>query len=136
MLKKFFATFFAAAILLSVSGCISTLADVRSAKGSGVSRTYAASQEEVWKTVPLVLVELGLQFVSEDKQKGHVLAQHAGKAFVSYEANVAIFIESVNGATRTRVEVVSKPIDSTQIFAPGWGNDILNKLDEKLNSRG
>lgn len=134
MIKKFFATFFVAAILLSASGC-TTLADARAAKGSGVSRTYAASKEEVWKAVPSVLVALGLQLVSDNKQEGYILAQRGMTAF-SYGENVAIFVESIGGVTKTRVEIVSKKVMATNIFAPSWENDILNKLDEKLNSQG
>lgn len=134
MIKKFLVTFFAAAILLSASGC-STLADARAAKGSGVSRTYAASQDEVWKAVPSVLVAIGLQLVSDNKQEGYILAQRGITAF-SYGENVAIFVESIGGVTKTRVEIVSKKVMATNIFAPSWENDILNKLDEKLNSQG
>lgn len=134
MIKKFLVTFFAAAILLSASGC-STLADARAAKGSGVSRTYAASQDEVWKAVPSVLMALGLQLVSDNKQEGYILAQRGITAF-SYGENVAIFVESIGGVTKTRVEIVSKKVMATNVFAPSWENDILNKLDEKLNSQG
>jgi hypothetical protein len=130
MFSKFFAAFFAGAILLAASGC-ATLADARAAKGSGVSRTYEASQETVWKAVPSVLAELGLQLVGDNKQEGYILAQRGISAF-SYGENVAIFVESVGGVTKTRVEVISKKAMATNVFAPSWENDILNKLDEKL----
>ncbi len=135
MFKKVFTAFIVIAFLLSISGCISTLADARAAKGSGVSRTYSATQEVVWKAVPSVLADLDLQFVSENKKEGYILAQHAGVPFVSYESNVAIFIESAGGVTKTRVEVVSKHIDSTQIFGSGWGNDILPPIISFWTSR-
>jgi len=133
MFKKIFATVFTVAVLLSASGC-ATLADARAAKGAGVSRTYSASQETVWKAIPPILAELGLQFVSDNKQEGYILAQRGITAF-SYGENVAIFVESVGGVTKTRVEVISKKTMSTNIFAPSWENDILNKLDEKLEQK-
>lgn len=133
MLNKISAAIFAIAIICSASGC-TTLADARTAKGSGVSRTYAVSEETVWAAVPPVLAELGLSLAGENKQEGYILAQRGMTAF-SYGENVAIFVESVNGVTKTRVEVVSKKAMSTNIFAPSWENDILNKLDEKLKSQ-
>lgn len=132
MFKKIFAAIFAVAILFSASGCTSTLSDARTAKGSGVSRTYAASQETVWKAVPSVLEELGLQLVSENKQEGYFLAQK-GVHGLSYGENVAIFVESAGSATKTRVEVISKKAVSMVLYAPNWEDDILNKLDVKLN---
>jgi hypothetical protein len=63
--------------------------------------------------------------------EGYILAQRGITAF-SYGENVAIFVESVNGVTRTRVEVVSKKAMATNVFAPDWSKEILDKLDEKL----
>lgn len=130
MFKKVFAAIFAVAILFFASGC-STLADTRAAKGSGMSRTYAASQEAVWKAIPSVLADLGLQLVSENKQEGYILAQR-GITGLSYGENVAIFVESAGGVAKTRVEVVSKKVSSMVLYAPNWESDILNTLDEKL----
>jgi hypothetical protein len=128
-MKKIVTAIFAIAVLVSESGC-ATLGDARAAKGTGAARRYNASQETIWKAVPQVLTELGLQFVSDNKQEGYVLAQRGITAF-SYGENVAIFIEA-SGDAHARVEVVSKKTMATNVFAPSWENDILNKLDEKL----
>jgi hypothetical protein len=45
---------------------------------------------------------------------------------------VAIFVESAGGATKTRVEVVSKKAMATNVFATDWSKDILDKLEQKL----
>lgn len=97
MFKKIIAALFAIAVLVTASGC-ATLADARAAKGSGVSRTYAAPHEVVWKTIPSVLTELGLPLVGENKQEGYILAQRGITAF-SYGENVAIFVEPEGGVT-------------------------------------
>lgn len=133
MFKKLAAMLFALTALAVTSGC-ATLADARAAKGSGVSRTYDAPHEVVWKTIPSVLSELGLPLVGENKQEGYILAQRGITAF-SYGENVAIFVESEGGVTKTRVEVISKKAMATNIFAPSWENDILNRLDEKLKPK-
>lgn len=130
MLKKIITVFVAIAAVAFMSGC-STLADARSAKGSGLSREYSAPMDQVWKVLPAVLAELSLPMVGDNKQEGYILAQRGITAF-SYGENVAIFVESVNGVTRTRVEVVSKKSMATNIFAPDWSKEILDKLGEKL----
>jgi len=130
VLKRILTVFLAIAAIAFMSGC-STLADARSAKGSGLSREYSAPIDQVWKTLPAVLAELSLPMVSDNKQEGYILAQRGITAF-SYGENVAIFVESINGVTRTRVEVVSKKSMATNVFAPDWSKEILDKLDEKL----
>jgi hypothetical protein len=133
MFKRIVTTAIVIAALVSATGC-STLADARSAKGSGVSRTYAAPQDAVWKAIPLVLTELGLPLVSENKTEGYILAQRGITAF-SYGENVAIFVETEGGVTKTRVEVISKKALATNFLAPSWENEILNKLDQKLKPK-
>ena len=130
MLKKSFAILAAVTTMALVTGC-STLADSRAAKGTGVAREYAAPIEVVWKTMPAVLADLSLPMVADNRQEGYILAQRGLTAF-SHGENVAIFVEAVNGVTKTRVEVVSKKSVATNMFAPDWSKNILDKLDEKL----
>lgn len=130
MFKKILVVFIALAVTAFMSGC-STLADARSAKGTGSAREYSASVDEVWKAMPTVLAELSLPLVGDNKAEGYILAQRGITAF-SYGENVAIFVESVNGVTRTRVEVVSKKSMATNVFAPDWSKEILDKLGERL----
>jgi uncharacterized protein YceK len=130
MFKRILVIFMAFAAAAFMSGC-STLADARSAKGTGTSREYSASVDEVWKAMPKVLADLSLPMVGDNKTEGYILAQRGITAF-SYGENVAIFVESVNGVTRTRVEVVSKKSMATNVFAPDWSKEILDKLGEKL----
>jgi len=62
--------------------------------------------DKVWGAIPVVLSELQLPLVSQNRADGTVLAQR-GITPLSYGENVAIFVESVNQA-KTRVEVTSK----------------------------
>lgn len=130
MLRTSLVAFAALVTIATMSGC-STLADARAEKGTGLSREYSASIDSVWKTIPSVLAELKLPMVGENKQEGYILAQRGITPF-SYGENVAIFVESVGGMVRTRVEVVSKKAMATNIFAPDWAQEILDKLGEKL----
>ncbi|MBX3716283.1 MAG: hypothetical protein KF738_09820 [Burkholderiales bacterium] len=130
MSTRVLASLAAFAALALATGC-TTLADARAAKGSGPSREYAASMDKVWNTIPVVLKELELPLVSQNRAEGTVLAQRGITAF-SYGENVAIFVEPVGGQVRTRVEIVSKKAMQTNIFAPDWSVEILDKLGEKL----
>jgi hypothetical protein len=130
MSTRVLASLAAVAALALATGC-TTLADARAAKGSGPSREYAASMDKVWNTIPVVLKELELPLVSQNRAEGTVLAQRGITAF-SYGENVAIFVEPVGGQVRTRVEIVSKKAMQTNIFAPDWSVEILDKLGEKL----
>ena len=130
MFKKILVVFIALAATAFMSGC-STLADARSAKGTGPAREYSASVDEVWKAMPTVLAELSLPLVGDNRAEGYILAQRGITVFSNGE-NVAIFVESVNGVTRTRVEVVSKKSMALNVFAPDWSKEILDKLGEWL----
>ena len=130
MLKNIVAVVAALAMLSFTSGC-ATLADAEAAKGTGTSREYAASMDQVWSAIPTVLSELHLSLVSQNRAEGTILAQR-GVTPLSYGENVAIFVEPVAGSTRTRVEIVSKKAMATNVFAPNWSNEILDQLGEKL----
>lgn len=117
-------------ILLSVvflHGC-TTLADARKAEGEGVRKIYKADIDAVWKKTTQVLSKLKLEVATENKQEGFILAQRGMGFFqMSYGENVAIFLKSKN-ATETEVEVVSKKVMTTNIFAPDWAIDIHREL--------
>ena len=134
MPRSAFAVIAALASLSFTSGC-ATLADAQAAKGTGTSREYAAPVDKVWSAIPPVLVELQLPLVSQNRADGTVLAQRGVTPF-SYGENVAIFVEPVGGAARTRVEIVNKRAMATNVFAPDWSTEILDKLGEKLRQPG
>jgi hypothetical protein len=121
---------FSAALL--VSGC-SNLADARAAKGTGLAREYSATIDATWKAVPQVLQDISLPLVTENRQQGYILAQRGLSAF-SYGENVAIFIDSVAGSVKTKVEVVSMKALATNILAPDWSKEILDALEKKLTN--
>lgn len=120
----------ALATLSFTSGC-ATLADAQAAKGTGTSREYSAPMEKVWSAIPAVLADLHLPLVSQNRAEGTMLAQRGVTPF-SYGENVAIFVEPIASSTRTRVEIVSKKAMATNVFAPDWSSEILDKLGEKL----
>ncbi len=112
-----------------LSGC-ATLADARYARGQGVQRTYNADFETVWRAVPQALSSLGLSVAGDNKKEGYYLAQRGITAF-SYGEHVAVFVESA-GENQTKVEVVSKKAMATNIFAPDWAPEVLQRLNQML----
>lgn len=114
-----------------MAGC-STLADAKAAKGQGSSRIYDKDYETVWNATIDVVSNTDLELVSDNKEKGTILAQRSMTAF-SYGENVAIFVEPMSGQNKTKVEVVNKIALATNITAANWETTLINSLDEKLN---
>lgn len=124
------ATAISLSAIFLASGC-TTLADAQAAKGTGKYRTYNKDFNTVWNTTLEVVKESGLDLVTDNKEKGNILAQGAMSAF-SYGENVAIFIEPIEPKVTTRVEVVNKRALATNITATNWSTVLLNAIDEKL----
>ena len=109
------------------TGC-STLADAQAARGTGESRIYDRPYEVVWIAASETVRDSGLTLVSEEKEKGLILARGGVSAF----ENVAVFVEDIGGRARTRVEVSSKRALATNITAKNWETKLLESLDKKL----
>ena len=124
----FFLIFWAA-----VSGC-TTLADAKLARGTGESRLYPVSANEIWSILPEAVRVAGLDYVDGNRQEGYALAQHSMN-LLTYGENVAIFVESGNDVSTTRVEVVSKRALATNITASNWEETILDGLGRALKDR-
>lgn len=110
-----------------------TLKDVRNAKGQGMHRMYDTDFETVWNTVPLALAGVGLSRAGENKEQGYVLARGRFD-FLSAGENVAVFVERV-GEKQTKVEVVSKRVMATNVFATDWAPEVLDLLDRCCDER-
>lgn len=117
-------------LLLVIAGC-TTIADARAAKGTGKSRTYNATYDEVWEKLPTIISDLSLKVVGDNKEEGYILAQKE-ITLVSYGENVAVFVYKVDEAN-TKVEVVSKKSMQTNILAWNWEKPILDKLSETFD---
>ncbi len=136
MFKHIAAVAAVAGLLFSAAGC-TTLADARAAKGSGQSRVYNASFDQVWSAVPEALKDLGLKEEGFNKGSGYVVARDA-KPMASaipdarLGDNVAIFVDKADSAGKTRVEVVSKAPLLINAMGSNWESRVLDKLSEKL----
>lgn len=110
-----------------ISGC-TTLADVKTAKGTGEKGTYKAPYDEVWLAVVAYINDSALDLVSEDKAEGTILAQR-GVNLANYGDNVAVFISSI-GDDVTSVEAVHKKAMETNILGAWWDQRIIKHLNE------
>jgi uncharacterized protein YceK len=130
LLKKIMLVMTAVVSIALMSGC-ANLADARAAKGSGMVKEYAATRDDVWGALPPILTELKLPLAGENKAEGYMLAQR-GVSALSYGENVAIFVDTSTGGSKTKVEVVSKKALATNFLAPDWAKEIHDKLGEKF----
>jgi hypothetical protein len=114
---------------LLIAGC-STLADTKKSEGVGKRVTYSKSIDEVWPLAILSLNDVGLDVIEENKSQGYVLAKKGMSAF-SYGENVAIFVKKIDNSN-TSVEVVSKRVLATTVFAKDWTDEIFMKLNARI----
>jgi uncharacterized lipoprotein len=112
-----------------VTGC-TTLADAKHAEGEGLRRVYNVDFDTSWSSVKKALEKYKLAIATENKSEGHFLAQNSMSLF-SYGENVAIFVKKKTETT-TEIEVVSKKVLTTNIFAADWSKTIHNELADTL----
>lgn len=129
-MKRFITLIFVIFLATFSSDC-TTFADAQASKGTGSSRVYDKPYDAVWNAVIETVRSSGLTLVSENKDKGSILAQGTISAF-SWGENVAIFVKDVGGKIKTRVEVVNKHALATNITASDWEKRILEALDKRL----
>lgn len=122
---------FALAILAALSSACSTLADAQAAKGTGTSKIYNKPYDAVWNAVVETVRASGLALVSDNRERGTILAQGSVSAF-SWGENVVIYVEDAGGRTRTRVEVINKRAVATNITAANWEARLFEALDKRL----
>jgi hypothetical protein len=77
--------------------------------------------------MPEIIKAAGLDLVSDNRLSGQLLARR-GFSMNSYGEEVAVFITRLEDS-RTRVEIVSKKVMSTNIFAPDWSKRLFKTLD-------
>ena len=133
-MKRILIAFFASFAFLSVTsltGC-STLADAKAAKGTGILRVYDQPYDVVWDAVLASVQATKLSIVSQSRTDGMILAKGHISAF-SYGENVAIYVESVNGQVKTRVEIINKRVLATNVTAPNWEARLSKAIDARLN---
>jgi len=114
----------------SQSGCVTTLEDAQTAKGSGTSRTYRKPYDVVWPVVVESIKSSGLNLVSADRETGRILARRP-PTMASWGESVAIFVDE-SEKTTTRVEIVSKATWSVNMTAANWERRLFEVLDKRL----
>jgi len=129
-MKRFIAIALVVFFAAFSSGC-ATLADAQTAKGTGSVRVYGKPYDAVWSAVVETVQSSSLDIVTVNKSEGSLLAQGAISAF-SWGENVAIFVESVDGEIKTRVEVVNKRALAPNFTAADWEAKIFESLDKRL----
>ncbi len=112
-------------LIFFIAGC-TTLADARRAEGEGVKYVYKANFDTAWVAVSKSLEKYKLAVATESKAEGYFLAQNS-MSFLSYGENVAVFVKK-KSEMLTEIEVVSKKVMTTNVFAADWSKTIHNEL--------
>lgn len=112
-------------------GCVTTLEDAQTAKGSGSSRTCQKPYDVVWAIVVESIGPSGLNLVSADRETGRILARRP-PTMASWGENVAIFVDGFSEKTTTRLEIVSKATWSVNMTAANWERRLFEVLDKRL----
>jgi hypothetical protein len=122
----------AAIVALSGMGCsvpCSTLTDARAGKGTGCSRLYdRVSFETVWGSVRSALADVGLTIVSENREKGYILAYRDVTGF-SWGENGSRLGDTCFGTGHgARLEETVKRIKYCQLYCAEdilWDDDVV-----------
>jgi uncharacterized protein YceK len=117
---------------LLASGCATTQT-VKDAKGQGTSRIYHHGYSMVYRATLSAAKEKKLE-VAEDDHKAHRLVLTQGVSWRGLGEKVAVFITPMT-RTRTKVEVVSKPVLAPLNFQPDWQQALLDQIDAELGAR-
>ena len=113
--------------MVIVQGCITSEAWIRD-EFDGSTKVYQMPVEVVWNAIPIVIKELELLMVDENKKAGYILAENKISMF-SHGEKIAIIVEKIDEVS-TRVIVRSKRVLSSDIAAKNWESPILSKMDE------
>jgi hypothetical protein len=98
--------------------------------GGGLNQTYRASYDEVWSTVISTIKGTKLHIINKNKESGKIFAKQNASAW-SYGENVGFFIRPIESDS-SNVEVVSKKVMSSNLFATDWESEILGLLNNLL----
>ncbi len=112
-------------VVMLLAGC-ATLSSVQAERGKGSIRVYPASFETVWEKANQALRILHLGVAESNQKEGYILAE-TGISASSWGEKVAIFIKKIDPAS-TQVEIVSRKVMATNIFAENWEPRILETL--------
>jgi len=122
-----------ATLLLAIvvcSGC-QTLGDARAKRGTGTSRVFNASEQQVWRVLPKAVNEVDLSIAGSYPDDGYLLAERGATAF-SWGEKVAVFVEP-QGPSTTEVEVVSMRAVAVNVTATEFGKKLLDMIAEMLS---
>jgi hypothetical protein len=114
------------------SGCATTQT-VKEAKGQGTSRVYHHGYSTVYRATLSAAKAKELE-VAENDRKSHRLILTQGVSWKGLGEKVAVFITPVTH-TRTKVEVVSKPVLAPLNFQPDWQQALLDQIDAELEAK-
>jgi hypothetical protein len=117
---------------LLASGCATTQT-VQEAQGQGAIRIYHHGYSTVYRATLSAAKAKDLE-IAENDRKAHRLILTQGVSWKGLGEKVAVFITPM-ARTRTKVEVVSKPVLAPLNFQPDWQQALLDQIDAELGAK-
>lgn len=119
-------------VALLAGGCASTQT-VKEAKGQGANRVYHHGYSAVYRATLSAAKAKELE-VAEVDRKARRLLFTQGVTWKGLGEKIAVFITPVT-RTRTKVEVVSKPVMAPLNFQPDWQQALLDQIGAELRAK-
>jgi hypothetical protein len=117
-----------AAVLLAIAAAMAPPARAQNAK------VYGKPYDVVWRASLEAARASGLEVLSDDRQKGLIVARSGVSAF-GWGESVLINVERASGPNSTRVQVTNKRAVAGNVLGPNWERRLLDDLDQRLTSR-
>jgi len=99
----------------------------------GEKRIFQYPYDRVYQASLSSLLQIGLQVVEQNKNAGYLVAA-SGMSFLSYGERIAVFVKKIDADT-SEVEVVSKAMVKTNLFAHDWKHDIFQEIPLQLEKQ-
>ncbi len=131
-MKKIYLPFFIS-VLMSISACASTQT-IRDAKGSGESRIFSNSYEEVFDAALEAMRDQAIEILEKNQATGTILGKK-GIGYTTYGERVGVYVYKIDD-THTKVEVISKKVLATTLFAKDWTDSIFYSISQNLHNSG
>ena len=110
-------------------GCATT-STVRSARGTGNTEIFNGSYDKVFDAAVGAVRDQAIEILEKDKSTGTILGKK-GMGVVTYGERIGVYLYKVDD-THTRVEVISKKVLATTIFAKDWTGTIFESIHRNL----
>jgi hypothetical protein len=115
--------------VLIVTGC-ATQKQVAESQGRGITQTYGASFDPVWRAAVDAVQQNGLEVITADRTSGYISARRTVRVH-TFGENVGVWVRE-SAPANTLVEVVSRQAGPPVAWLKNWENEIHRSITANL----